>query len=139
MVLLCGGYAIRLDTVITEELLMLQNILRMKKIGFSANDENVWFCEAVCSILDFQKIKEKADVDCSLLIIKCQDLEQKKNGSSFTKREKRKKRLLICAGSRSLFFLIDQKQTKVSVLPISRISAEIDDVWEKYKMDQVDG
>ena len=125
----CGGFSCMGRRIITEDLMLLQALVRLRDIGLSFSGGSVFICRAEYEELTAEKIKSAAGRKDGLIILTDTEGKEKKQKGRFGRtRMVRQRKLVTAVSSDELFFLIDAKPDSFEILSLADSASEIEKI-----------
>ena len=133
----CGGLCLELGPEIRTDLLFLQMLIRLKKMGLDLDGGGVWICKITCPDKTKEKIRKGAKAKKDLLI-----LEEENAPDQVVERWLRQDKhirqslLFLAAGTEALSFLIDLNTKTFEIVKEKEAFEVTARAWEKAKSGQ---
>ena len=126
--------------IITEDLMLLQALIRLKKMGLAFSGGSVFICRAEYEEVTAEKIKTAAGRKDGLIILTDTEGKEKKQKSRFGRtRMVRQRKFVAAVSSDELFFLIDAKPDSFEILSLADSAAEIEKIRKENRQPVPEG
>ena len=113
--------------IVTEDLMLLQALIRLKEMGLAFSGGSVFICRAEYEEETTGKIKAAAGRKDGLIILTDTEGKEKKQKGRFGRtRMVRQRKLVAAVSSDELFFLIDAKPDSFEILSLADSASEIE-------------
>ena len=130
IILSCGEAACLSGRVITPDLLSLQMLTRLKKLGFVFSG-NVHVCRFLCTRQQESGIEKRAGKENDLIILSSEDGGERQVRRRVGKKKIRLRKLICACDSDALFFLIDMKLEGFEILSPAEAHQYTQEKYEK--------
>lgn len=134
LILCCGGAGILSGTNVTDSLLSLQVLARLKKLGLALSSGNVNLCSLSCDDASLAQIREYEKTKGDLLILKTEAVEVTGKKRKFGRDKKiLLTKLIAAACPNGLSVLIGTKILDFKILSFEETVKTVNDLWTAQK------
>ena len=140
ILLTSGGFTCEAGPGPEQNLMFLQMLLRLKKMGFDLLGNHVYICRVLVSEEIEEKIQSRAGTGKNMHLLSVEEAGEKQVKSRFGKKRLiRFREVTIAAGGDSLFFLIDAGAEKFEILPPCQAAQAVERAYKEGPSKQKTG